>query len=427
MRYRVLKWIRILLCYVLLIISMTILIFSNRNYNTIADKIIDFKDQNIESAYLRVSDAYDQDGQKTLSEFFAEKDALDRMKQFCNILNNKYGFLEFDTQSLLLRDSFRYRDEFRNDYGSEFFGINDDVGISLKSIQIGKNSYDHFDLKSQIISGRGFETEDFTFEDEKKIPVILGYQYMNFHDIGDTITVNYLSKDVSLSVVGFFTKNTWITINNDINFADEAIVLPFLDVHFEPQNKEDRRFQNISYSLKAWGYLEVRDGESYYVYKNEIDEISQDLHLKYMLNEGSVSNYISNISNTLLSTKGILFLFSNFIFVCLSMAVLFIYLFHYNQNREEYAVRLVSGCSLNRLKFKIYMEITLSFLLSLIIAIGINKIILGYDAIYMYPAAMFSKAVQQTMIFAMIIMFCIVLTVQYRINHGSICFALQKE
>lgn len=171
MRYRVLKWIRTLLCYVLLIVSMTILIFSNRNYNTIADKVIDFKDQNIDSMYLRVSDAYDQDGQKTLSEFFAEKDALDRMKQFCNILNNKYGFLEFDTQSLLLRDSFRYRDEFRNDYGSEFFGINDDVGISLKSIQIGKNSYDHFDLKSQIISGRGFETEDFTFEDEKKSPL----------------------------------------------------------------------------------------------------------------------------------------------------------------------------------------------------------------------------------------------------------------
>lgn len=427
MKYRIIKGVRIILCYLLLIVAMTMLIFSTRNYKTISDKIIDFKDQNTQSVYLRVSDVYDHDGQKSLHDFFSEESALDRMKKFCEILNEKYEFLEFDTQPLMLREPFRYKDQLRKDYGSEYFGENDHIGISLKSIQMGKNSTRHFDLQSHMMLGRCFEQNDYIFDGQKPIPVILGYEYSDFHHVGDTIKVEFLSEDVTLSVIGFTAKNTWITLNNHSYFLDESIILPFIDVNTISQDKDDLYFQKILYSLKAWGYIEVKDGDSYYTYKNQIDEISQSLELRYVVNEGAVSNHITNISNSLFSAKGILFIFSIVIFILLGFAVLFIYLYHYHQNKKEYAIRLISGCSLNTLKYKIYAEIILSFIVSLVIAAIINRIILGYDAVYRYAAAKLSQAVEQAVWFSLITILLILSAIRRNINNESICFALQKE
>ena len=53
------------------------------------------------------------------------------MKEFCSILNNEFNYLEFDKQALVVRGNFAYKDEFRIDYGMDYFGENDKLGISL--------------------------------------------------------------------------------------------------------------------------------------------------------------------------------------------------------------------------------------------------------------------------------------------------------
>lgn len=123
MKYQKNKYIYILICFCLLTIATTMFMFSIKNYNRAAHKIIDFDNKNVESIYLRVSDVHE------LSEFFSEKDALHRMKEFCRILNREFVFLEFDTQSLMIKDTFNYKNNFREDYGTKYFGENDEYGI----------------------------------------------------------------------------------------------------------------------------------------------------------------------------------------------------------------------------------------------------------------------------------------------------------
>ncbi|QSX06266.1 hypothetical protein JYG23_02055 [Sedimentibacter sp. zth1] len=427
MKYKFSNYIHILICFCLLTIAMTVFTLSNKNFNKVEHKIIDFDDKNVESTYLRVNDVYGQDNQKSLLEFFAEKDALKRMKQFCSILNEEFNYLEFDKQSVVIRDDFNYKDEFRIDYGSKYFGENDKIGISLKSVQIGKNAYDEFDLENQLADGRGFEPKDFIFDNNKTVSAIFGYEYSELINIGDTINFEYLSKDISVKVIGFFEKDTSVTLNNNIFFLDRYITIPSLDMDFIPLNKDDERFQKILYSLKNWGYIKVSDGEDYYDYKNRIDDVSKALDLKYVVNEAYIYKHIKNISNTINSSKGIFLIASIILFLILSTIFAYIYIWNYNKNKKIYAIHLICGCSFIRMKLKIFFEIFTQFILSLGIADLVNRLILGYDSIYVSDRILLDKAIRQTTRFSFIIMLVICLVLNIYINKSNIYSSIRKE
>lgn len=426
MKYQISNYVYIVICFCLLTIATTIFMFSDKNYNKVAHKIIDFDNKNVESIYLRVSDVYGQENQKTLSQFFSEKNALERMKEFHSILNKEFNYLEFDTQALMVRDNFHYKNEFRIDYGTDIYGANDKIGISLKSIQIDKNAYNILALENQVADGRGFKTNDFIF-DNKTVPALLGYEYLGLVKVGDTINFNYLSKDISVKVVGFLKKDTSLTINNKIYFLDKYITIPSLDASFIPVNKNDERFLNILYSLKNWGYIKISNGEDYYDYKNKVDEISNKLNLKYIVNEGYVYPYINNISNTMHSSKGIFLIASTFLFLVLSVIFTYIYLWNYNRNKKVYAIHLICGCSFLRLKLRIYFEIFIQFILSIGLSALINKILLGQDSIYLSEHILLEQAMNQTVLLSAIILLgiCIVLNVYF--NKSNIYASIQKE
>lgn len=426
MKYKKNNYIYIAVSFCVLTIATTIFMFSNKNYNKAVHKIIDFDNKNVESIYLRVTDVYDQKNQKKLSEFFSEKNSLELMKEFSHIVNEEFNFLEFDTQTLLLKDIFRYKDEFRKDYGSSSFGVNDHIGISLQSVQIGKNAYDFFTLENQVASGKGFENNDFIF-DNKIIPAILGHEYSELINIGDTTKFNYLSKDISVKIIGFLKKDTSIGINNKIHFLDRCIVIPSLEVDFEPENEEDEKFQKILYSLKNWGYIKINDGEDYYNYKNKVDEISNRLSLNYVLNEGFVGPYISNISNTMHSSKGVFLITSIFLFLILSVIFTYIYVWNFNRNKKVYAIHLICGCSFLRLKLRIYFEIFIQFILSLGLSSFINRILLGQDSIYLSERTLLEQAISQTVALSTIIMLGICLTLNIYFNKSNIYASIQKE
>ena len=426
MKYKKEEYIYRVISFCVLTIAITIFMFSNKNYNEAVHKIIDFDNKNVESIYLRVSDVYDQKNQKKLSKFLLEKNSLERMKEFSQIVNEEFDFLEFDTQPLLLKDKINYKDEFREDYGSSSFGVNDYIGISLKSVQIGENAYDFFSLENKIVNGKGFENNHFTFNNEI-IPAILGYEYSELINVGDVIKFNYLSKDISVKISGFLKKDTSIGINNKIYFLDRHIVLPSLNVNFKPKNEADEKFQKILYSLKNWGYIKINDGEDYYDYKNKLDKISNELGLKYVLNEGFVGPYINNISNTIHSSKGVFLIVSVFLFLILSVIFTHIYVWNFNRNKKVYAIHLICGCSFLRLKLRIYFEIFIQFILSLALASFINRILLGQDSIYLSEGAILERAISQTGVLSTIIMFGICLVLNIYFNKSNIYDSIQKE
>ncbi len=427
MKYKFSKYINLLVCFCLLTVGMTTFMISNKNYLKAKHKIIDFDNKNIESLYLRVTDVYGRDNQKTLFQFFSEEDSLERMKKFCGILNKEFNYLEFDTQSLLVLDDFNYKDEFRIDYGKEFFGENDEIGISLKSVQMGENTYDIFNLESQLIDGRGFENNDFIFENNRTVSAILGHEYSELINIGDTVNFEYLSKNITVTVIGFFEKNTSVTLNNNIYFLDEFIIIPSLDLNYDILNEDDERFQKILYSLKNWGYIKINNGEDFCDYRKRIDDISKELDLKYVVNEGFVYPYIRNISNTINSNKGIFLIASIVLFLILSAIIAYIYIWNYNKNKKIYSIHLICGCSLLRLKLRIFFQIFIQFMLSLSIASLVNRLILGYDNIYVSERILLRQAVRQTSILSIIIMIVICLILNIYINKSNIYSSIRKE
>lgn len=426
MKYRLKDTIFIVMCFLILSLGMTILIYTNYNYHQITQKIIVFDEQNIDSVYLKVVDEYDMKTHKTLREFFSEPNSLERMKQFSNVMKDKYGYLEIDNQSVMILDQFPYKEEFRIDYGESHYGVNDAIGISLKSLQIGKNTYDAFALSQQIEMGTGFQAEDFLWKEQKTVPMLLGYEYQGLAEIGETFLLEYLQKDILVEVAGFFKKDAVITLNNQVYFMDQQIVIPFFDCKDQPTNEEDSEFQKILYSLKNWGYIKVNSGEDVLDYEAEIQKLNEQLGLDYAVSEGVIYSYIQNISSTIDSIKGILWMVSIFLLIVLSGIFLGIQIWSFHKNKKVYAIHLICGCSFKRIKQKIMFFVIAQFAAALLGSTLISSVLLEQKIANRSQMFLFKEAVQQMILCSVVLLVIICVILSRSIHKNRIYLSLRN-
>lgn len=253
-----------------------------------AEQVINYHGE--EFVFLRVSDEYDTLFAPSLMGFFGEEDALDRMKAFNASMHEEYDFLEIDAQNLAVIEEFPYKEQFRIDYGTDYYEENDDVQICLSSVQLDWTAYETYSLEKLIESGRGFRKQDFSFS-EGSVPVILGSEYKDVAAEGDILKMEYLFKPLELKVIGFFDPAASIEVDGNLYEFDNAIVMPSLSMDGEPTEEDDRTFQEILYSTKNFGYILVENGDSYTAYKNEMQRIDEKLGVCYSVNP---SNLVEN-------------------------------------------------------------------------------------------------------------------------------------
>ena len=425
MKYIRFGYIYLAVFFIMISIGISAFTVCIENYKHVEQKVISFDEKAIDSIFLRVTDVYGQKNQKTLSEFLSEENVLERMKAFCSILNEKYDFMEFDTQSLAIAEEKEYQDKFREDYNTPYFGLNDDVAICLNSVQIGRNAYNYFELNDCIYKGRGFNSSDFVLSDSL-VPAIMGYEYDNIVNIGDELKFNYLSKDITIKVIGFFDKDTNVVINNSIYFFDRFIVIPSLEVNYLPQDPSDERFQKILYSTKNWGYIKVENGEDYYKYKTEIDNESKQLDLKYILTEGETGQYIKNISDSMKYQKLFFLVISGFILCLVSFSFLYFYVWKYKMNKNIYAIHFICGCSLTRMKSRIFAEVSIIFVLAFMINVVVNIELLGFDINYYSERAILVDSFWICLIVSTVIVICTCAILNIYFNKDNIYMSLQK-
>lgn len=427
MKYKLRSYIHMFVGFLLLTMAMTILIFFMKNYIKADKRIIEFDEENKKILYLKVYEVYGQDNVKDIFEFFAEKNVLNRMKTFYNFLNAEFDFIEFNKQNLFLKDDFNYKDEFRIDYEWSDFGVNDHIGISLNSIQIAENTYNTYNLDNYVYYGEGFHANDYIYEYDDGVNAILGYEYLGLIDIGDTLNFEYLTKNITIKVVGFFEKGTSIAINQNILSFDRSIAIPSLNLNYNVKNEEDDRFQKILYSLKTCGYIRAENGKDFYEYKDKVDHMAKELDLKYVVNEFFMSEYINDISNTIYSIKGIFVIFSTVLFIILSVIVTYIYIWNYNRNKRNYSIHLICGCSFTRLKLKVLFSIILQFILSFIGSYFINIFMLGNLNIYKINYVLLYEASNYTLSISAIIIIIICAILNYHINRSNIYNSIKSE
>ncbi len=425
MKYKKMDYLFYLITLLTFTIAISVFCFSLNNYNRANEKIVDFDNKNIDSIYLRVSDIYDTENEKTLKEFFEEKDSLERMKKFSSKINKDFEYLEFDTQSLLIEDDTKYEDKFRVDYGTEYFGENDKSGVCLLSAQIGARAYEFFNIDNNIVYGKGFK-DNFVYNG-KSIPAILGYEYLDLFELGDKMKFNYLTKSIEIEVVGFLAQNTSLSINNNTYFLDRFIVIPSLEIDELPTNPDDIAFQKILYSIKNWGYIHVADGDSYYSLKNKIDELSNQLNLEYILNEGHVSPYINNISNTLGSSKGLLLILSVLLLITLVVVFGCLHCWDFNRKKTIYAIHLVCGCNFHRLRIMIWVNVITQAIISFAASGLVNYILLGRNGKYLSEVIQFEKTMQYTLVITGVIIFVICVVLDSFLKRSDIYKELRED
>lgn len=265
-------------------IVVCFLLFSFGNFNTAKQMKNDDIYEGIR--YLQVVDCYDMEGNTSLEDFFAEETSFKMLKkayeEMLNIFGNDYYEIgqqpiEYKGVCNFTEDLIVGGDEAKNQEVEELGTII----TPLKSIQIGKETADTINLKKMVTWGRFFSEEDYMYDSSKKnIPLLLGSEYVDILNIGDTFSFYYLGEEeFAGEIVGFFEKNASIyTDENEIEILDDQIVMPSLETK---SNAEIEKFLKKLYLTKTEGKIIYESNAKYDKITHEIERIKEDTGIQY--------------------------------------------------------------------------------------------------------------------------------------------------
>ena len=195
---------------------------------------------------------------RSLSEFI-------NLKNFYNLLshNDKFEYYELIQQPLNMETSVEDKKTFIKfspdyEYGesSDLVTIDDKKYLAVKNIFVSMNYYN--ELNFNIVKGRGFNKDDILFKNMKdSIPVIMGYEYMQIFQVGETINVNHLDCDLKLNISGFLAENSYIPMSSQDSFinTNRYMLLPSINFSFTPTTNDELFLQGAFYLQKINGYI----------------------------------------------------------------------------------------------------------------------------------------------------------------------------
>jgi hypothetical protein len=222
----------------------------------------------IYNSYMESSYQYKEKTQKMdhsldfedISGITSDPNSLSALKNAYELISqsSQIEYCEIQTQPLYFFD---YSGAEKYEYGYEA-GIDATqtlqfpTGIktvsAIKSCQLSKNAFSLFDLSTS--EGRILEDADYIFESETAVPVILGFEFADTYNIGDTFECDYLGLNIKAKVVGILNKDSYITRGSSMLFLDRYIVLPMFNCIEEPEYDSDYySFQCIHYLNKLSG------------------------------------------------------------------------------------------------------------------------------------------------------------------------------
>lgn len=144
--------------------------------------------------------------------------------------------------------------------------IDDKKSYAIKSLIVSNNFFNSTKVKLQ--EGRIFLEDDYIYDSQKNIPVILGKAYSQYYSIGDTFECVWLGQTLTLEVVGLLDKDSFYlsSANNDFVSAERYVIMPSLKI------EEKSEFSRIVSLMGLNGTIKSNLGE------NETNEIVDQLY-----------------------------------------------------------------------------------------------------------------------------------------------------
>ncbi|MCR5794936.1 MAG: hypothetical protein K6G61_06280, partial [Solobacterium sp.] len=145
-------------------------------------------------------------------------------------------------------------------YGTEweedsYYEIEGEPVVAAEAVQISVAALDLFPL--MIEEGRGFEASDFSYLEDRTIPVILGSVYRDTFNVGDTFQGYYILEKFTFKVIGiaesggaFFSRSSASPVA-----YDTYIILPLAEI------TEDTPFSRRALLQEICGFVTAESGQ----------------------------------------------------------------------------------------------------------------------------------------------------------------------
>lgn len=146
----------------------------------------------------------------------------------------------------------------------------------IKAVQMNKNAITMSNI--ELYEGRIFNQNEYTYTNGKTVPIIVGYEYKEYLNLGDKFTVDYLNKILTLEVVGIAQKGS-ADARKPENILDYTLIMPAME--FETPSVSYKYYKDeMSFQKKAYlGYINcfVFSDNSALSVQNDLDNICKDL------------------------------------------------------------------------------------------------------------------------------------------------------
>lgn len=181
-----------------------------------------------------------------------KKENIDKISDFYNALDSSLtiDFLSVFTQSIPI-ENFQGGSSFY--YNSEAFrAVHPSMTANLKSLQLNQNAFDFYKIK--LSHGENLPWENISYNNDE-IPVLLGSEYSNLYNLGDSIAGKYYFRDINMIVKGFIAPNTFINYNGTPEFyLDQYLIVPY-PATCKYVDKNNFEFEGILYFAMINGRL----------------------------------------------------------------------------------------------------------------------------------------------------------------------------
>lgn len=298
------------------------------------------------------------------SSFFSRQDNVAILKVFYEWLQNNehFHYIVASTQGFYMEED-TFVDQFK--VGYEYNNIF--VENQYKSIQANSSFMEYYAI--DIVEGRTFEPRDYMIQNNA-VPILMGYDYKDYINIGDNIEFYYCNKEMTGQVAGFLEAGSYYNDGRNLQVLDRYILMPALeDVSVDSKlTKSEKSFQLKVYLDHCSGFMSTDKSAS--EIQKMITQKSLELNIVPYQLEGVFSFYLTLWGAAGKQLQSMFWLFT---IVMIGLTCAFISISTASKiqhNKKNIAIYIANGLSINTVK----QNIILYILYVNILAIGIASV-----------------------------------------------------
>lgn len=346
----------IMLGVMMFLITATILVQSYMNIQHKDATVSSFKGLNV----YKLSDTLTED--RDFQAYLNEPDALDRIKQLYNYLeeelNDRFIYV-FDQSIAIPTESGEIEKKFLVGYedGSPNPVFKEEDGKlygTVKAVQINKQALDMFPLS--LSEGTTFSSGDFYHKNKDGIiPILLGSDYADVYEVGDTFNGRHLFKEFQFEIKGFLHADSFVVKPQYAEiYLSRYVVMP--SQQFEnPVNDEDLSFQQKHYFQMINGAIFSPDKRD--VIEKQLEQAKKAANFPYHAMLGDSTTVLGHLFDAIEENFNWLLFLSIILLVGCVISISILMLKRIHDNHKNMMIHLISGGTMRQMFRYIFTEV----------------------------------------------------------------------